>query len=61
MITTQKELRATFWFHHPEYKHYKGNRQNDCPTDIRLAWCDFVEHMHRSGQISDALANRATL
>lgn len=61
MITTQKELRAAFWESHPEYGRYEGRKQNECPASVRLTWCDFVEHMHRSGEISDSLADRATL
>lgn len=35
--------------------------QNEYPTDTRVAWCDFVDHMERDRQISEALASRATL
>lgn len=35
--------------------------QNDYPADIRMAWCDFVDSMQRDGNISMALAERATL
>lgn len=61
MITTQKELRVEFWRQHPQFKRAHGKTQNDYPTDVRVAFCDFVEHMRREGQISDALAQRATL
>lgn len=61
VITTQKELRAEFWRANPELKHIPGKTQNEYPTDVRVAWCDFVEHMYRDGQISEALAYRATL
>ena len=59
MITTQAELRREFWRQHPnlDSKKVKG----DYKTDTRVAFCDFVEHMVRSGQISEALAQRATL
>ena len=59
MITTQAELRCEFWRQHPnlDRKKVKG----DYKTDTRVAFCDFIEHMVRSGQISDALAQRATL
>jgi len=61
MITNQKDLRNAFWEAHPQYQR-KGNQgQNRYPADIRMAWCDFVEHMRRNGEISEDLANRATL
>lgn len=59
MITTQAELRREFWRQHPnlDRKKVKG----DYKTDTRVAFCDFIDHMARSGQISEALAQRATL
>ena len=36
------------------------SRRDYC-TDTRCAFVDFVDHLHRSGQISEALAQRATL
>lgn len=35
--------------------------QNEYPTDVRVAWCDFVEATYRSGQITGALAERVSL
>lgn len=74
MITTQKDLRAAFWEAHPQHrrgvkavgtahgrKFYVEKTQNDYPTDVRVAWCDFIDYMRRDGQISEALAQRATL
>ena len=74
MITTQKQLRAAFWQAHPQFKRgvkrigtkdgraiYAAKTQNDYPADVRMAWCDFVEYVRRSGEIIDALAERATL
>lgn len=62
-ITNQKDLRAAFWDAHPKLSLSRraNKKQNDYPADIRMAWCDYVEYMHRDGNISDALANRATL
>lgn len=63
-ITTQKQIRAAFW---AMWTESHGNsakqslRQNRQPADIRMAFCDFVESLSRSGQISEALVNRATL
>lgn len=65
MITTQKELRAAFWAAHPDasrriIRDYAGTGRMYC-TDTRVAWCDYVDLMARSGEISEALADRATL
>ena len=67
-ITTQKALRAAFWDAHANIKgitrrkirNYSGNGTMH-NTDTRCAWADFIDAMARDGQISDALAQRATL
>ena len=62
MITTQKELRKAFWEQSSCRQFYKASdRQNDYSATVRCDWCDFVEAMRRDGQISEALAFRATL
>ena len=63
MITTQKALRAAFWEQAGVLRDfYKVSyRQNDYSATVRCDWCYFVEHMRRDGQISEALAHRATL
>lgn len=64
---TVTELRALFWQQLRDYspelakQHKPRRRQNDYPADIRAAWVDFVDGEHRRGNISDALAKRATL
>lgn len=58
-FTTQAELRAAFWQGFPVRP--KRLRNGDFPTDVRLGWCDFVDMLARDGQISEALAQRATL
>lgn len=65
MITTQKELRRVFRKHHPDLdfrkiKNYSGNG-TIYKTDTRCAWVDFVDSMSRDGQITQELAERATL
>jgi hypothetical protein len=64
-ITTQRELRRAFWAQHPQLdrrkiRNYAGNGTM-YRTDTRCAWCDFIDAMSRSGEISDDLAQRATL
>ena len=74
MIKTLSELRAQFWEQHPTYKRktvskmsrngkpfYKYADQNDYPADVRMAWVFFVDNMQRNGEISEALAWKATL
>lgn len=65
MITTQKELRAAFWRDNPGadrrlIRDYAGTCRMHV-TDTRVAWCDYLDAMHRAGNISEALADRATL
>ncbi len=60
-ISTLTELRAAFWEAHPFFKRRGRTKQNDYPINIRMAWCDFVEHIRRNGDISERLAERATL
>jgi len=61
MITTQRELRTAFWLEFPEFKRVRGWTQNQYPAEVRQTWCDYVDTMQRNGQISEALAQRATL
>lgn len=62
-IKTVTALREAFWEAHPEFKEFyiKGARQNQYKTDIRVAWCDFVEFKSRNEEISLSLKYRATL
>lgn len=70
-MTNQKQIRAAFWAAHPaaNRKRYSLTRwhwdhnetQRDYCTDTRCAFVDFLDSLARSGQISDALAARATL
>lgn len=58
MYTTQKEIRAAFYAENPSAKRRKQNEQ---PADIRTAFVEFVDYLHRAGLISDSLADRVTL
>jgi hypothetical protein len=69
-MTNQKQIRAAFWAAHPaaNRKRYpardwtrQDKSQRDYCTDTRCAFVDFVDFLARSGQISEALAARATL
>lgn len=62
-MKTINEIRAAFWSAHPEFanEYRKTKRQNDYRADIRMAFVDYVDMLHRDGQISDSLAKRVTL
>ena len=64
-MTNQKQIRAAFWAVHPtlsraKIRDYAGTGRMH-QTDTRCAFVDFVDYLQTSGQISEALANRATL
>ena len=58
--TNQRELRAAFWADHPHLLRRTGGH-NAQLCDTRMTFCDWIEALNRSGQISDALAQRVTL
>jgi len=64
--TTQKQIRTAFWDElegEPGIlrKRIKYADGLDYLTDTRIAFVDFVDHLHRDGMIGDALAQRVTL
>ena len=68
MYTTQREIRRAFWSTHRGIPGISSRRIPDYSgsgmmhnTDTRCAFADFVDSLERSGQISSALAARATL
>ena len=65
MYANQAQIRKAFWEAHPDLPKKKipdySGKGKMYPTDTRCAFCDFVDYLHRDGQISDALANRVTL
>lgn len=62
-MKTLSGVRQSFWDNHHKYAlHYRyKKRQNDYNVDIRMAFCDYVDYLAKSGEISEKLANRATL
>ena len=58
-ITSQKQIRAEFWRAYPDLSRRRVGA--DYPTDTRVAFVDFVDYLVRSGDISENLAQRATL
>jgi hypothetical protein len=64
MITTQKDVRRAFWGAFcvdGVPREFRGKSQNELPTDVRMAFCDFVEQLARDGTITETLAQRVTL
>lgn len=66
MITNQKELRKRFWQEHPQLAHLhkrtvKYGDHKDYPTDVRVSFCDWLDALSKNGEVSRALAYRATL
>jgi len=67
LMLSSAEIRAAFWSDHPdmlEAARAAGrlkSRQNEQPAEVREAFCNYLDYLHRSGRISDALASRATL
>ena len=64
-FTTQQELRTQFWVVHPELsrrriRDYSGHGKM-YTTDTRTAFVDYLDALVRDGEISEALASRATL
>lgn len=62
--TTQAELRKAFRAEFPglDFKLRKDSRGvKDYCTDTRVTFVDWLDNLNRSGDISDELANRATL
>jgi hypothetical protein len=60
-MNTLKEVRAAFWNAHPQHTQIGGTKQNDYSTDIRINFCDYLDQLRKSGEISNKLANNATL
>jgi hypothetical protein len=64
-FTNQPDLRAAFWDANPGLvcRTRRGRilPQNEQPCDTRAAWVDYVDNAARNGDISEALAQRATL
>jgi len=62
--TTQAQCRDAFWLQLPlMYRAQRRSRlrQNDYNAAIRTAWVDYIDHLQKGGEISEALADRVTL
>jgi hypothetical protein len=61
MLHTEKQVRDHFWLDHPEFKEIYGLGQNNYPTDVRVAFIEYVDYLERSNDINNYLANKVTL
>lgn len=63
--TSQKQIRQAFRQQYPDLDYRKITRYSGkgkmFKTDTRCAFAEFVDHLERSGEISEALADRVTL
>ncbi len=63
-MKTQAEVRRSFWLTFCVEgcpREFRGKSQNDLPVDVRMAFCDYVEHLARNGDITETLAAKVTL
>lgn len=62
-----KQIRANFWEMLKEcspelYKQGKRSKpQNEQVTDIRVSFCDYIDMLYKSGDITDEQAQKITL
>ena len=63
MYKTISQVRKAFWEAFPQFRsdYRVKKRQNDYCCNIRCCFVDFVDMIHRDGQISDKLSNNVTL
>ena len=61
--TTQTQIRKAFreQFPHLDFSRHSKNESYRYCADTRMAFGDFIESLARNNQISESLANRATL
>lgn len=61
LYTTQVQLRKAFRQEHPYLSFKKISNGTMFCTDTRCAWVDWIDYLSKSGEISQELAERATL
>ena len=67
MMTTQKQVRDSFWDAHPHFDEQareagiRSKRQNEQCATVRCSFVDYVDALARNGDITEALARRVTL
>ena len=63
MLKTESEVRKAFWQsnEHLRAEFKRGKRQNEFNATIRSEFVEFVDMLHREGEISESLAFKVTL
>ena len=67
MYTTQAQVRMAFWEgveglnRQAELKTKRSRPDKSFRTDVRCAFVDFIDRLHRDGLISDKMAAKVTL
>ena len=62
-MKTITAIRRQFWADHPQFSNAfrKTYRQNRYNATIRSCFVEYVDSLNKGGDITDSLANRATL
>lgn len=67
-LTTESQVRNSFWKTHPYNRRMKKSNgvvryfeQNDYPADVRAAFVFYVDFLQKDGVISEELAYNITL
>lgn len=65
IMLSAKQVRDQFWAEHPKLSRDKIKSHSGeglmFTADTRCAFVDYIDMLHRSGQISDRTANTITL
>jgi hypothetical protein len=65
MKLNAKQVVKLFWEEHPDLPNKRtvdfGTGRKHYPTDTRCAFVEFVDYLHRNGDISDQVAQKVTL
>lgn len=66
-MTTQRQIRKRFWLEHPDFDFQcreagiLGKPQNEHCATLRCTFVDWIDSLQKGREISQALAERATL
>lgn len=62
-MKTFKEIRAEFWNAHPQFRaeYRKTWTQDQYRADIRVSFTDYIDHLQKSGEITEKQAYKITL
>lgn len=63
-MKSAREVRDAFWltfYVEGKPRRFYGKTQNDLPTDVRVAFVEYVDYLAKEGTISERLAQSVTL